>query len=190
MLLAMFILAAGSEWKKKLAKSVSSTSLQDRVAETVNEMRTVVSQYLLMTTLINVAQGVVVALALKLLGYPSPLLWGVLTFALEFIPYLGGMVMVFLLSVAGLAAGRDFPSAIYGPAAYLLVTSLQNNVLSPIVYGRGMKLNPTAILLGLMLWYMVWGVAGAFLAVPILAAFNVLASKVPSLLGVHEFVSD
>ncbi|MEP6833726.1 MAG: AI-2E family transporter [Gemmatimonas sp.] len=74
--------------------------------------------------------------------------------------------------------------------AYLTITTLQNNVLSPIVYGNRMKLNPTAILLGLMLWYLLWGVAGAFLAVPILAAFNVYASRTPSLKSLSTFLSD
>jgi predicted PurR-regulated permease PerM len=190
MLLAMFVLAAGSAWKSKVSKSVSSSSRADTIADTVGEMRRAVSRYVFMTMLINVGQGIVVALALNFLGYPSAALWGVLTFALEFIPYLGGMVMVALLFTAGLAAGRDFSAALYGPAAYLLVTTLQNNVLSPVAYGRSLKLNPVAILAGLMLWYMLWGVAGAFLAVPILAAFNVLASRVPSLAGAHEFLSD
>lgn len=189
-LLALFVLAAGSAWREKLSRSVSEPEKQSTVAETVGEMRSVVSRYLLVTALINVAQGVVVALALNWLGYSSPMLWGVLTFALEFVPYMGGLIVVALLIVVGLAGGRGFPLVFAGPAAYLAVTTLQNNVLSPIVYGKHMKLNPVAILLSLMLWYMLWGVAGAFLAVPILAAFNVMAARVPELKPVSVFLSE
>ncbi len=189
-LLALFILAAGLGWKHKLGDAVNSSSKQKSVTDTVSEMREVVSRYVLVTALINVGQGIVVGLVLKFLDYPSPLLWGVLTFALEFIPYFGGMVVISLLIVVGLAAGRGFPLVFAGPAAYLAVTTLQNNVLSPILYGKHMKLNPAAILLSLMLWYMLWGVAGAFLAVPILAAFNVFASRTPSLKPLHVFLSD
>jgi predicted PurR-regulated permease PerM len=190
MLLSMFVLAAGNTWRTRLEKSVSSPGMQQQVLSTVDHMRSVVSRYVLMITLINISQGLIVGFSLKLLGYPSPMLWGVLTFTFEFIPYLGGFVMVGLLLVAGLAAGRDFPAALYGPAVYLTVTTMQNSVLGPILYGRSLRLNPAAILASLMMWYMLWGVAGAFLSVPLLAAFNVLASRVPSLKGVHEFISD
>lgn len=189
-LLALFLLAAGSAWKQKLAQSVETPAQQNATTETVGQMREVVSRYLLVTALINVGQGVVVALALNWLGYSSPMLWGVLTFALEFVPYMGGLVVVALLIVVGLAGGRGFPLVFAGPAAYLAVTTLQNNVLSPILYGKHMKLNPTAILLSLMLWYMLWGVAGAFLAVPILAAFNVFAARTTSLKPLSIFLSE
>ena len=189
-LLALFILAAGVGWKRRLGDAVNSPHKEQSAIETVAEMRDVVSRYVLVTAFINVGQGIIVSLVLKFLDYPSPLLWGVLTFALEFIPYFGGMVVIALLTVVGLAAGRGFPMAFAGPAAYLVVTTLQNNVLSPILYGKEMKLNPAAILLSLMLWYMLWGVAGAFLAVPILAAFNAFASRTPSLKSVSVFLSD
>ena len=189
-LLALFILAAGQAWNRKLAEAAGSPAKQHSAADTVSEMRTVVSSYVLVTALINVGQGVVVGFVLKFLDYPSPMLWGVLTFALEFIPYFGGMVVIALLTIVGLAAGRGFPLVFAGPAAYLAVTTFQNNVLSPILYGKHMKLNPVAILLSLMLWYMLWGVAGAFLAVPLLAAFNVFASRTPSLKAVNVFLSE
>ena len=190
MLLALFILAAGNSWGEKLALAVTNAARRNSVKETVNKMRAVVVRYLVATTMINIGQASVVALTLHFLGYPSALLWGVLTFLLEFIPYFGGMVMIGLVFVAGIAAGKDVGAAVGGPAAYLVITSLQNNLVSPIAYGKGMRLNPTAILAALMLWYLVWGVAGAFLAVPILAAFRVLCDELPPLKGVGAFISD
>ncbi|MEP6766331.1 MAG: AI-2E family transporter [Gemmatimonadaceae bacterium] len=189
-LLAMFILAAGDSWLKKLAEAIPNATRREAIVDTINQMRSVVTRYLVTTTLINLAQATVVAIALHFLGYPTVVLWGVLTFFLEFIPYFGGMANLGLLFAAGLGAGKGLGGALAGPAAYLIITTLQNNVVSPIAYGKSLRLNPTAILAGLMLWYMLWGVAGAFLAVPILAAFSVLASRVKALKGVEAFISD
>ena len=189
-LLTLFILVTGNNWKKKLGVAIVSPERQEVVADTVNKMRSVVSRYVVVTALINLAQGIVIAIILKFLGYPSPWLWGILTFVFEFIPYFGGMLMMSLLLVAGLAADRAIGAAVLGPMVYLVVTSVQNDIVRTIAYGRSMRLNPTAILAGLMLWYMLWGVAGAFLAVPILAAFNVMAERISSLKGVRAFLSD
>jgi len=62
--------------------------------------------------------------------------------------------------------------------------------VSPALYGRGLRLNPAAILVAVMFWYALWGVAGAFLAVPILAAMRILASHVEGLRGVAVFLEE
>ena len=189
-LLALFILALANHWPQKLALAVPDVARRTTISEVVDEMRSVVSRYLVVTMLINLVQAAIVGVTLHLLGYPSALLWAVLTFLFEFIPYFGGLVMIGMLFLAGLASGKELASALAGPGAYFLITTLQNNLVSPIAYGSRLKLNPAAILAALMLWYMLWGVAGAFLAVPILAAFNVFAERVDSLKGVSAFISD
>lgn len=74
--------------------------------------------------------------------------------------------------------------------AYLLITTLQNNLLSPAAYGRSLRLNPTAILAGVMFWGLVWGIAGVFLAVPLLAAMRVVAERRDALAPVAVFLAD
>jgi predicted PurR-regulated permease PerM len=86
-----------------------------------------------------------------------------------------------LLVIAGLAANQSFAHALWAPLIYLIVTTLQNNLVSPVAYGRGLRLNPTVILFAVMFWFMLWGVAGAFLAVPIIASLRVLARRLPAL---------
>jgi len=190
LLLAFFLLAGERSWGDKLARAVSDPSRRRATADAAAEMRRVVARYVLVTACINVGQGVVVGLAMWALGVPSPALWGALTFVLEFVPYLGGLVMVVLLVVAGLAAGGTLLHAILAPAAYLTITTIQNNLVSPAAYGRGLRLNPAAILLAVMVWYAAWGVAGAFLAVPILAVLRVVCTHVPALASVGVFLEE
>ena len=180
-LLVFFLLAAGRKWMEKLGRITAAPNRERLWPSIAGEMHDVVARYLLVTVIINLAQATVIGLALWALGTPTPLLWGALTFVAEFVPYLGGIVMIALLTAAGLATNQGVAHALLAPAAYLVVTTLQNNLVSPIAYGRGLRLNPTMILLGVMFWWMVWGVAGAFLAVPILASLRVLGSRIPVL---------
>jgi predicted PurR-regulated permease PerM len=180
-LLVLFLLAAGSDWMNKLANIARSPERAAHWTSIAGEMHGVVSRYLLVTLLINVGQAILIGLAVWAIGLPSPAVWGALTFVAEFIPYLGGLTMVALLLLAGLTGGEGLAHALLAPATYLLVTTLQNNLVSPVAYGRGLRLNPTMILIAVMFWWMIWGVAGAFVAVPILASLRVLGSRVPAL---------
>jgi predicted PurR-regulated permease PerM len=180
-LLVFFLLAAGRAWTEKLARMAHSSAERRRWPDIAGEMRDVVARYLLVTLLINTGQAIVIGLAAWAVGMPTPALWAALTFIVEWVPYLGGLTLILLLLVAGLAASQSFVHALIMPSIYLVVTTLQNNLVSPIAYGRGLRLNPTAILVAVMLFYFMWGVAGAFLAVPIVAALRVLASRVSPL---------
>jgi predicted PurR-regulated permease PerM len=190
LLLAFFLLAAGSQWREKLGEAVRSPENRRTTVQVVEEMRAVVGRYVIVTALINVGQAVLVALVIWMLGLPSPLLWGMLTFVAEFVPYLGGLVMIGLLLLSGLASGVGLLQTLLAPIAYLVITTLQNNLVSPVAYGRGLRLNPTAILIAVMFWWFLWGVAGAFVAVPILAAIRVLAAHVESLRPVGVFLAE
>lgn len=190
LLLAFFILAAGDSWRDKLHHASASSESEHRTLDIVGEVRRVVLRYLAVNVMINAAQGVLVALVLWPLGYPTPVLWGALTFLAEFIPYFGGATMVVLLLVTGISTGHGLGYALVAPAAYLVITTLQNNLVSPAAYGRELRLNPAAILAAVMFWGLVWGIVGAFLAVPLLAALRIIAEKQPSLRWVAVFLSD
>lgn len=176
-LLVFFLLAAGDEWLRKLSRIARSPERAERWRAVAGEMHDVVARYLVVTLLINLGQAVIIGLALWALGVPSPMLWGALTFVAEFVPYLGGMAMIGLLVLVGVSGSQGLLHALLPPATYLVVTTLQNNLVSPLAYGRGLRLNPTMILVGVMFWWMAWGVAGAFLAVPILASLRVLGAR-------------
>jgi predicted PurR-regulated permease PerM len=180
-LLVFFLLAAGDGWIEKM-KAMARSPRGERLWPSIaGEVHNVVARYLVVTILINAGQSVVIGLALWAAGVPTPVLWAALTFVAELVPYLGGIVMIGLLLAAGFASGEGLGHALLAPGIYLVVTTLQNNLVSPMLYGRGLRLNPTMILISVMFWWMLWGVAGAFLAVPILASLRVIASRLPAM---------
>jgi predicted PurR-regulated permease PerM len=190
LLLTFLLLASGDTFLGKLVRVLPLRREKREAVEIADETERVVSRYMLVTALINLGQGLLVGLAMALLDVPNPTLWGLLTFCLEFIPYLGGASMVILLSLVGLAAFDSIGRAFLPPLVYLTITTLQNNLVSPIAYGRRLRLNPVAVFVGVLFWYALWGVPGAFLAVPILATLKILGDHLDSMSAVAEFLGD
>jgi predicted PurR-regulated permease PerM len=190
LLLLFLLLAAGDLFVKKLIKIIPLWRDKKSAEDAVEESQGVVMRYLLVTLAINTGQGIIVGLVMWWLKMPSPLLWGFFTVILEFIPYMGATVMIALLSIIAFAAFDDIGHTLAVPASYLVITTLQNNVVSPYLYGQHLKLNPVAVFIGVLLWWFLWGIPGAFLAVPIIATFKIIADHVDTLKPVGEFLGE
>lgn len=188
-LLFYFMLAAGDLFLQKVLKMLPHT--RDRVtalrlAETVEAS---VSTYLLANAVINAGEGMAVSLAFLAIGVPTPELWGVLAAMFAFIPYLGAVTMTAILAIAGLSSYTNPTHALLLPAIYFAIDFLQANVVTPLVMSRRLTLNPVAVFLALAFWWWVWGIAGAFLAVPMLAAFKIVCDHLERLAPIGEFLS-
>lgn len=172
--IVFLVLATGDLFTRKLALILPQPG-QGTSEQTVAEAEAVVRRYLLVTALINLGQGVVVALTMWLIGLPTPPLWGLLTFVFEFLPYIGALFMVAALTVTAFATFDSLGHIVLAPLAYILISTIQNNAVSPFAYGSGLRLNPLAVLLGVLIGWFLWGVAGAFVAVPLIAATKIFA---------------
>jgi predicted PurR-regulated permease PerM len=190
LVLLYFLLASGDLFLQKLTKMLPEFRDKKKAVAIARETETSISMYLSTVTLINVIEAMVVTLVMSVLGMPNPELWGVLVFFLEFVPYLGALVMVGVLTLAALSIFESVGHIIAVPASYLAINLLQAYVLSPLLLGRRLTLNPVAILIGLILWWEIWGVAGAFIAVPLLATFKILCDHIETLAPVGEFLGD
>jgi predicted PurR-regulated permease PerM len=190
LVLLYFLLASGDLFLQKLTKMLPEFRDKKKAVAIARETETSISMYLSTVTLINAIESVIVMLVMWALGMPNPVLWGVLVFFLEFIPYLGAVVMVGVLTLAALSTFESVGHIIAVPASYLAINLLQAYVLTPLLLGRRLTLNPVAILIGLILWWEIWGVAGAFIAVPLLATFKILCDHIETLAPVGEFLGD
>lgn len=190
LVLLYFLLASGDLFLQKLTKMLPEFRDKKKAVAIARETETSISMYLSTVALINVLEGIVITLVMWALGMPNPVLWGVLVFFLEFIPYLGALILVGVLTLAALSTFDSVGRIIAVPASYLVINLLQAYVFTPLLLGRRLTLNPVAILLGLILMWEVWGVAGAFIAVPLLAAFKILCDHIETLAPVGEFLGD
>jgi predicted PurR-regulated permease PerM len=190
LLLLYLLLASGDLFLRKLVEVLPMFRDKRTAVAVTEQVQQAVTRYIVATLMINGGQGVVVGLALWGLGMPSPWLWGGLTVVLEFIPYLGAAGMLILLTATAFSQFDALGRILLIPGTYLVIASLQNNLVSPLVYGQRLKLNPVAVLLGVLFWWLLWGVAGAFLAVPFLATLKILADHVESLTPIATFLGE
>lgn len=189
-ILLYFLLAAGDLFLEKLIKVLPTVSDKRKAVEIARASEASVSGYLLTTTLVNAGEGAAVSGMMYLWGMPSPILWGVLVFFFEFIPYLGAFAMVVLLAVAALTIFDNVAHALLVPASYLVVNVIQGNFVTPFLQGHRLALNPVAIFIGLAFWFWIWGIPGAFMAVPLLATFKLFCDHIDSLTALGEFLGE
>ena len=129
-------------------------------------------------SIVNLALGVATGLALWLIGLPNPVLWGTTTAVLAFIPYLGPLLIAVLLLLAGsVTFGTGF-AMLAPPAAFLVLHGIEANFLSPMIMGHRLRLSPVFVFLSVMVWGWLWGLAGAFIAVPLLLALRAVCKRV------------
>ena len=188
--LVYLMLAAGNMLFPKLVKLLPAPDDLRTATDILNRTESMVANYLTVTALINVGQGIAVGLAMWAIGMPDPFIWGVVTFVLEFIPYLGGVIIVGLLLIDGFSVFSGLGQVLLAPAIYLVISTLQNNVVSPYAYGNRLKLNPLAVMIFVLFWWFIWGIPGVFLAIPIAATLKVLGDQLPSLKPLGELLGE
>jgi len=188
LILLYFLLAAGDLFLQKLIKVLPQLRDKKKAVAIARETEASISTYLFTVAVVNVALGLAIALVMTLIGMPNAWLWGALAAVAEFIPYIGATVVLATLTMAGLATFDSLGHALLVPGAYLTVNIIQSQFVTPLILGRRLTLNPVAILVGLVFWWWLWGVGGAFIAVPLLATFKIFCDHIESLAPVGEFL--
>jgi len=187
--LLLFLLSSGDMFYEKLVKSLPTLSdkkLGLRIARTVERE---VSRYLLTITLINVGLGVAIGAGMFLIGMPNPVLWGVVAAFLNFIPYVGALLGIALVGLIAFVTFDTIWMALLAPLIYVICTSIEGQIVTPLVLGRRLEMNPVAIFLAIAFWGWLWGIAGALIAVPLLVIVKVFADHVDGLAALGEFLA-
>lgn len=187
-ILLFFLLSTGDLFLRKLIAIMPTDENKSRVVDIAQSVKKDISFYLLTLTLINAGYGLLVGCLAWYLGVDSPALWGALTALLSFAPYVGPVVIAVLLAMAAIMSLNVLAPALILVGVYLTVLIIVQNVISPQIWGRRLALNPVAIFIAIIFWGWMWGMAGALLAVPLLASFKIVAERVGALRPAAEFL--
>jgi predicted PurR-regulated permease PerM len=136
------------------------------------------SRYFGTLAIVNLCLGTVAAGLAWAVNLPHPFLWGVLAATLNFIPYLGPAIMVATLFVIGLMSFSTLGHALIAPLAWIGMTTLEGQFITPTIIGHRLTLNPFLVFLSIAFWAWMWGPLGAFLAVPLLISAVVVERHV------------
>jgi len=189
-ILLFFLLASGDLFLRKLIRVLPSLADKKRAVEIARQIQTDISSYLVTITAINVALGLAVWGILTFLGVPNPLLWGVLATVTNYIPYLGAIVMIAVLAMVGFLSFENTSEALMVPLSFVGLNLLESYLVTPLVLGHRLTLNPVVIFLGLTFWGWLWGITGALLAVPIMVVLKIFCDHTEPLRPIGEFLGD
>lgn len=179
--LTYFFLITREDMRLKLIAFQPKLWRRVRTARAFRDVERRVSGYIVTFSLINVAFGAAVGLACWRLGLPEAAMWGGIAAILNFVPYLGPAVTVGLLGLAGLATFDTLIEASFPVLAYMAINFIETNIVTPLIMGRRMTLNPLAIVLAVSFWTWVWGPVGGLISLPLLIMFKVVCDHTPPL---------
>ena len=187
--LLFFMLAAGDLFMHKLVKVLPTLHDKKKAVEIASEVQHSLSTFLFTITLINAVLGLTVGLAAFLLGLPNPVLWGVLAGALNFIPYFGPIIGCVILLIVGFLTFDSPWRALLPSIVYISVHAVESNLITPMILGRRLTLNPLVIFISIMFWTWLWGIPGALLSIPMLMMLKIFCDHFKPLAPIGEFLS-
>lgn len=190
MILLMFLLASGDLFLEKSVHVAPTRAEKKRVVQIVLDIERRLSKYLLTITLINAGLGVAIGFAMWMLGMPNPILFGVIGFLFNYVPYVGalaGTAIAFAVAIVSIGTlGAGFTAA----AVYFALTSVEGQIITPWLVGRNLRLNTVVVFISVMFWAWLWSVVGMLVALPLLVALRVFCQHIPALEPLAEFLSD
>jgi AI-2 transport protein TqsA len=132
-----------------------------------------IQRYLAIKTVVSLATGLLAGLLCWAAGLDFYVLWGILAFALNFIPVIGSIVagvppVILALLIAGL------PNALLVAGGYLVINNFLGNFLEPILVGRRFGISTLVVVMSVLFWGWVWGPLGMLLAVPLTMMLKVM----------------
>ncbi|EPX79462.1 AI-2E family transporter [Litoreibacter arenae] len=136
-----------------------------------------VSRYFLTISMINSGFGVLVAIVMTLLEMPSPILWGLAAFLLNYILYLGPALLAVILALTGIVS-FDGAYSFVPAVLYLAMNATEGQFVTPALVGKSLSVSPLLVFLSLVIWLWLWGPMGGFIAIPLLIWCLVVAKVV------------
>ncbi len=189
LLLVYFMLAAGRLYKRKVVRlSGPSFHRMRKAARIMNEFHGQVRRFLFVMLLGALFVGFFTWLTFLLLGMDQPIFWGVVAGLASVAPYLGPFLVMVGSGVAALIQYGTVDMAVLIALASLVITSIQGNLLLPLLTSRVSSLNEIAIFIGLLFWGWLWGPVGLIIATPLLMIVKTLCDHVTNLRPIGEIL--
>ena len=174
----LFIFAEQAVFRRKIL-SIAGERRAD-AAEVLDTIGRGIQRYLGVKTVASFATGALCYAVLVALDIPYAYLFGFLTFLLNYIPTFGSIIAGVFPTITALAIEASWSKALMVVGTYLFVNLTIGSYLEPKVLGRELNLSPLVIIVSVVVWAGLWGVVGAFLAVPLTSAMQIILAGTES----------
>jgi len=180
LLIVVFILLQREDLRDRLIRLFGSNDPQ-RATSTLTDAATRLSHYFLSQVMINSAYGTLIAIALWMIGMPSPIAWGLLAALMRFVPYVGAFIAAALPMFVAAAVDPDWSSFFWVLGIFMVGELTMGQVVEPLVFGHGTGVSPLAVIISTVFWTWLWGPLGLILAMPMTVCLAVLGRHVEGL---------
>jgi predicted PurR-regulated permease PerM len=187
--LLIFMLAQREELRNRLIRLVGYAHLTV-TTKALEEAGQRISRYLVMQITINGCFGIIIALALFIIGLPYAFLWGFLSVPLLFIPVIGFWTAAAMPTIVSMGVLSEWWWPLLVIGLFLVLKTIINMLLEPLLYGRSVGVSPVPLLMMIAFWTWLWGPIGLVLATPLTVCLVVFAKNVPQLEFVRVLLSD
>ncbi|MGI4810334.1 MAG: AI-2E family transporter, partial [Janthinobacterium lividum] len=162
---SIFILLQREDLRDRMIRLVGSGDLH-RTTLAMDDAGRRLSRYFLAQASLNLVFGCVIGLGLWILGLPSPLLWGVMSGLLRFVPYVGPVLAAGLPMALAAGVSPGWELVLWTAGLFLVVETLAGQVIEPLLYGHSTGLSPFAVVVAATFWTWLWGPIGLILSTP------------------------
>jgi predicted PurR-regulated permease PerM len=187
-LFLMFGLAEMDDFKTKIAaldKKMTGWSLLETSGQIAEKIR----KYMLIRTLASVVTGVAVFLFTLSIGLDLAVAWGVISFVLNYIPYVGPLVAVILPVIFATVQFESWQMAAVIFGSLYLIQFVIGSYLEPMLTGTALAISPFVMLFAFLIWDFLWGMPGAFIGLPVTIALFTIWEQNPSTRWIANLMS-
>jgi len=177
---AVFALLQREDLRDRLIRLVGSDDLH-RTTLAIDDGGRRLSRYFVTQLSINGIFGVVIGIGLLSIGVPNPVLWGILSALLRFVPYVGSFISALLPMALAAAIQPGWSMTLWTAALYAVVEGVTGQVIEPMVYGHATGLSPFSVVVAAIFWSWLWGPIGLILSTPLTLCLVVMGRHVKRL---------
>jgi len=179
-LFVVFLLVEAGYFKEKLESAFGQRS--GRIKHIGHDLMNQVTRYLAAKFFISLANGLLFALVLRLIGLEFAIVWGLVQFVLNFIPTLGSIVSGLAITLFTLIQFWPEPAPVIMVLVFLLAGNMiLGNLLDPKIIGEHLGISPLMVLISLVIWGWIWGFVGMIVAVPMTVIIKIICENIPIL---------
>lgn len=179
--LIFFFLALGDRSLKAFAGAWRDERTRANILRVAAESQRAISRYLATISVINLILGAASACLFYALDLPNPLLWGAMVAIFNFAPYLGAAVSSCVIALVAVTTFGLTSQALWPPLLFVLLTTLEGQVITPMIVGEELSLNPLLVFVAILGLGALWGVIGALIAIPLLVSFAIASMHMDNL---------
>ena len=187
--IAYFLLVSGDTFRRKMVKLTGPSLAKKKVTlQAMNEITAQIQRHLLVQVLMSLIVGVSTWLAFWALGVEHPEVWGVASFALNFVPYIGSLAITGAAVLVGFIQFGNLDMALWTGGVSMALHAVTGYLVAPWLTSRTSRLNPVSVFVGVLAFGWLWGAWGLLLGVPILMMVKAVCDRVEDFQSVGELM--